>query len=154
MERHIIISHELPVLHIVRVFPPLLPVFRVLRCDANITDGRVEPHVENLVLEALQRHLGAPHQVPGDAPGLETPLDPSRCCNPRVVAPPLSALLEPFLEALLDLEKLQEEMIAAPHLEGAGAELAPGIHELHSVDQLPALVTLVTPGVLVPEHSG
>ena len=42
------LGHELEVLDPFGVLPPLFPLVRVARGDADVTDGRVEPHVEHL----------------------------------------------------------------------------------------------------------
>ena len=42
------LCHELEVLYAVWVLPPLLPLVRVARRDADVADRRVEPHVKHL----------------------------------------------------------------------------------------------------------
>ena len=48
VEGNVVLGHELPVLHVVRVLPPQLPLRRVLRRDADVPDRGVEPYVEHL----------------------------------------------------------------------------------------------------------
>ena len=48
------------------------PVVCIVGCDGDVADGRIEPHIEDLVLIARPRDLCAPLQVPGDAPQLQT----------------------------------------------------------------------------------
>ena len=45
VEGHVVLGHELPVLNILRVLPPLLPVLCVLGGDADVPDGGVKPDV-------------------------------------------------------------------------------------------------------------
>ena len=47
------LGHELEVLDAVGVLPPLFPLVRVARRDADVADGRVEPHVEHLGRDAV-----------------------------------------------------------------------------------------------------
>ena len=58
------------------VLPPLGPLVRVARRDADVADGGVEPGVEHLVREPLERHGYPPLEVPRDAPRLQTLLQP------------------------------------------------------------------------------
>ena len=76
MERNIVLGHELPVLHIVRILPPPLPLLGVLSCDADVSDGGVKPDIEHLALVAIQWDWGTPLEVSRDASLLETSLDP------------------------------------------------------------------------------
>jgi hypothetical protein len=48
VEGDIVLSHELVIADIFRVLPPLLPLVGVVRGDADVPDGSVEPYVENL----------------------------------------------------------------------------------------------------------
>jgi len=63
MERYVVLADELEELHFVGALPPILPVEALLVARAGsyryITDGRVEPNVEDLVLEARLGHRDA-----------------------------------------------------------------------------------------------
>jgi hypothetical protein len=48
VEGDIVLSHKLIIADIFRVPPPLLPLVGVVRGDADVPDGSVEPYVEDL----------------------------------------------------------------------------------------------------------
>ncbi len=50
VEGDIVLGHELVVSNVFRVLPPFLPFTSVVGGDADVTDGSVEPHVEDLKL--------------------------------------------------------------------------------------------------------
>lgn len=53
-------THELDKLDILRVLPPLLPIFaQEVGRDGDVSDRGIKPHVEHLVAEAILRHRGA-----------------------------------------------------------------------------------------------
>ncbi|KAI3479573.1 hypothetical protein L1887_58385 [Cichorium endivia] len=63
VEAHVVLAHELVELDVVRVLPPLLPLVGVVCGDARVADGRVEPHVQHLVLHALDGDGHTPLEV-------------------------------------------------------------------------------------------
>ena len=68
VERHIILAHELNQLHIVWVLPPGPPICHIVGSDADVTNGGVKPHIEDLVLIAGSGDCCTPLQVSSDAP--------------------------------------------------------------------------------------
>ena len=76
MERYVVLAHELVQLDILGVLPPLLPILGVSGSDGGVTNGGIEPDIEDLVLPARQRHRGTPFEVTGDATQLEALLEP------------------------------------------------------------------------------
>jgi hypothetical protein len=76
VECDIVLSHKLEALNVVSwLFPPLLPLIDIVCGDGDIADRRIEPDIEYLVLELLERYGRAPLEVPGDAPSGEALVD-------------------------------------------------------------------------------
>ena len=67
VEGNVVLSHKLVELDIVGVLPPLLPLVGVVSGDRDVSDRGIEPHVEHFRSEFLQRHLGSPLEITGDA---------------------------------------------------------------------------------------
>ena len=67
VEGLVVLGHELPVLHIIRVLPPLFPVLQLLGRDADVPDGGDQTDVEDLVLQPREGDRGFQFQVNGDA---------------------------------------------------------------------------------------
>lgn len=79
MERNIIFAHELIKLDVV-VFidpPPLVILLKQISRDRNVSYWRVEPYIENLLFELLQRNTHTPFQISSNAFGLEPFLQPT-----------------------------------------------------------------------------
>lgn len=70
MELNIVLAHELLLLHLL-VLPPVAPVVRVVRGDADVADRGVKPHLEHLVFEPGDWNGRAPLEVTRDAPLFE-----------------------------------------------------------------------------------
>lgn len=50
MELDVVFAHELLLLHLL-VLPPVAPLVSLVRCDRDLADWRVKPHLEHFVLE-------------------------------------------------------------------------------------------------------
>ena len=72
MERDIVLTHELVELDVLLVLPPLFPLVSVGSCDGDVTNWRVKPNVENLVLKFLKRDSSSPFEITSDATTKET----------------------------------------------------------------------------------
>ena len=79
MERDIILTHELVKLNVLLVLPPLFPLVSVASCDGDITDWRVKPNVEDLVLKFLYRDSSSPFEITSDATTEQTLLKHRIC---------------------------------------------------------------------------
>ncbi len=67
VEGDVVFAHELEQLHVL-IDPPLLVVLLQQVCsDRDVSDRSIEPHVEDLLLELLDRHRHTPFQVTGYA---------------------------------------------------------------------------------------
>ncbi len=78
VEGYVIFAHELVKLDVLRVLPPLLPVFLCIAgSNGQVADGGIEPHIEDLVGILLQWDGCAPFEVTGDASTLQTLLKKS-----------------------------------------------------------------------------
>ncbi len=79
---------EVVVIYVLVRLEPLFPVLlRVVCRNGEVANGRVEPHVEDLVLEAGQRHGRAPFQVASDTAWLQALLEPGLGDHGRRVRP-------------------------------------------------------------------
>ncbi len=130
--------------------PPLLGVALVLSpLDAGreVADHRLEPHVDTFVLVALQGHLDAPRHVPGYRAGAKAV---SQHIHGEVedVRAPVPLVLQPLRQPLGEGREVQEEMLCFPDHGGAAVELAAGLDQFRGVQGPPAIVTLVTSGVV------
>lgn len=72
VERDIILTHELVKLNVLLVLPPLFPLVSVASCDGDVTNWRVKPNVENLVLKFLNWDSSSPFEITSDAATEET----------------------------------------------------------------------------------
>lgn len=60
VEGDVVLAHELEELHVLADPPVLVGLLEVVGSDRDVADGRVEPHVEDLLLELLDRHRDSP----------------------------------------------------------------------------------------------
>lgn len=152
MEGDVVLAHELVELDVLRVLPPLVPLLlRVVGRDRQVADGRVEPHVEHLVLVLLDGNGRAPLEVAGDAPALEALLE-QRARELYRVGGPLALLgsaLEPLLVDRLNLGQVDEDVLRLADLGRRARDLRLRVDQLRRVKQLPALVALVASRVVV-----
>ena len=79
MKRDIVLSDELEKFDLVGIFPPGLPLVRVVCGDRDIPYGRIEPDIEHLVSETLFRNRDSPLEVAGYAAFLQPVADPGLC---------------------------------------------------------------------------
>ncbi|XP_040374999.1 uncharacterized protein LOC121052937 [Rosa chinensis] len=99
VEWHIVLAHKLIQFDILRILPPLVLVIRsVTLGDGDVSNRRIEPHVEYLVPEAIMRNLNPPLEIPRNA-ALPKPLsEPGICDLNRILAPtPLHRCLTDIL---------------------------------------------------------
>lgn len=100
MERHVVLSHKLIQIDVRILFgnPPFLELVGVGFQYRHVPDGRVEPHVEHFISEALQRHGHTPLQISGNATGLEALSQPCPSYDLRIVRPIRRRLLHPVVK--------------------------------------------------------
>ena len=67
VERDVVLAHELVELDILLVLPPLLPLVGVGGCNRDVTNRGIEPDIEDLLSEFLDRDRRAPLKVASDA---------------------------------------------------------------------------------------
>eukprot|EP00166_Cyanidium_caldarium_P000929 ctg_1404.g427 len=130
---------------------PSIPITPCRRGDAEVTDGRVEPHIEHLVGETVQRHRNAPLQIAGDAARFQAVAQPAAGHGQRVVAPAaaLGCRVDPSLQRIGQARQLQEEVARGTHLGHTAGQRRSRSHQLGRVQQVAALVALIALGVLV-----
>ena len=150
VEGHVVLAHELEELDVV-VDPPILVVFlQQVGSDGDVADRSIEPHIEHLLLELLDRHSHAPLQVAGDALRLQAHVRPGLSDRDRVLRPLalLRGRVDPFLELVLDLWQVDEEVHGGPHLGLFLADEAEVVDQFRrGIEGLLALVALVAPCV-------
>mmetsp|Transcript_24631 Transcript_24631/g.66990 ORF Transcript_24631/g.66990 Transcript_24631/m.66990 type:complete len:386 (+) Transcript_24631:1586-2743(+) len=132
--------------------PPLPPALaRIAGGDGDVADGRVEPHVEDLVLHALEGHGHTPLEVARDAPRLQAPLDPCLRRRDGVVCPEAvhGRLVNPLNERLCECRQIEVHVVRGPRHGRGARRRAPRVDELRGVEQLAALVALVAARVVV-----
>ena len=153
VEGDVVLAHELHQTDLLGVAPPLLPLLGVVGGDTDIADRGIEPHIEHLVLVALQGHGSSPLQVTGDATRLETVLDPAVGDVDGVGRPTVldGGLSHPLLELLSLLGQVEEEVLggALLHYVRRTALLAEGVLQLGGVQEVAAFIALITSGLLI-----
>ena len=90
MKRDVVLADELEQLHLVPVLPPRFPLVGVIRGDRDVSDRRIEPDVDHLLLEAFDRHRDAPLEVARDRSFFQTVANPGVGHLERVLCPPAS----------------------------------------------------------------
>lgn len=146
VEGDVVLAHELEELHVLTDPPGLVALLQQVRSDRDVTDRRVEPHVEHLLLELLDRHTHSPLQVPRYALRLQPHVRPRFRDSDRVLGPfaVLGSVADPLLELVLDLWEVDEEVDGLAHLRGLLADVAEIVLELSGrVEGLLALIALV-----------
>ena len=151
VERHVVLSHELIVLNVLRRLEPALPFARVVGRNGKVADGRVEPHIEDLVLEAGERYLCAPLEIACDAARLEALLQPRLGDHSGRVCPValLDGREQPLLESRGHLRQIEKQVLRRFDNGRRGARLAPRVAEIDGVYQLATLVALISARVHV-----
>ena len=76
MEWDIVLSDELEKLCILRIPPPVFPVFNLVSCYRDVSDRSIEPDIEDLVLIAWLVDRDSPLQIAGDASLLKPVAEP------------------------------------------------------------------------------
>ena len=99
------------------ILPPLLPcapllwlLVAQLLSVADVTDGRIKPHVEHLAFSTLHGHGNAPVQVTGDGTRFQSAVEPALALAIHVGAPFLMSLQNPVFKPRLILVERQIPM--------------------------------------------
>lgn len=151
MEGNVVLAHKLVQADVLRVVPPLLPLIRVVCCDGNVTNASVEPDVQDLLIVASKRNLGAPLQVTGNTSRLEALLQP-RICDVNTVRRPctlLARLCRPFLDLCLELVQQQVNVFCLSCDGCCAIELAARFLQIQRIKKMSTLVALVSSCILV-----
>ena len=153
MESSVVFAHELVQLDILRILPPLLPVFvlssQVVGGDRDVADRSVKPDIEHLVL--VIRHLSAPLQIPGDTSTMETFIQQLSSELGGILRPVSfdTDLLDPLSEIGRDLGQVDEDVLGGLRLGLVVAKSASWVDQLNGIDQFAAAIALITTGVIV-----
>lgn len=77
MESDIVFAHELVEFDLFLILPPFLPLRSIASSNGDVTNWRVEPNVEDLILVFFKGHCSSPLKVTRDASSNETTLEHS-----------------------------------------------------------------------------
>ncbi|KAI5297226.1 hypothetical protein KEM55_004994, partial [Ascosphaera atra] len=151
VERNVILAQELIKLNILRVPPPLLPFRGIVGGDGWITDTGFKPHVEDFVIEALERNRHTPLHITGNAAILQALLQPGLSDDTAVLrpAPFLHGCLGPLLDFRLKLVETKMDVFRSLAHRRRTVELAAGLDQLKGIKQVAALVALISSGVII-----
>ena len=72
MESDIVFAHELIELHILLILPPLSPLISVISSDRDVANRCIEPDIENLVRELIERDRCSPFEITCNAASMKT----------------------------------------------------------------------------------
>jgi len=147
VESDVIFSHKLVELNILFVLPPFLPLIIIICSDRNVADRRIEPHIEHLVGQFLERDWRAPLEVSCDHSFLESSVKEVLSERPRVLRPVWRNLGHELFKLRLDLWQVDEDVLSL--LDGwcGTASAALGVNKLKCVEQLRASIALITFGI-------
>jgi hypothetical protein len=114
VEWHVVLAEKLDVVDVIRLPPPFAPVAGLfLLCPflrrREISDRRIEPDIEYLMLEALSRHQDAPGEITGDATVAKFGAEAAFRKRAHERRPALAAV-EPGLQTIDKLRLPQEQM--------------------------------------------
>ena len=129
MEGNIVLGHEFVMDDLFAILPPAFPFFRVASRDAQIPNGGIKPHVEDLhtnskqviitvldksqvqfchlVSVSFKRDRSAPFQVTRYATWLQAFLNPGICNDAGVMSPSSCHTIHPSRQLILNLRWLK-----------------------------------------------
>ena len=113
MEGNVVLSHELVELYFVVVPPPLRVVLlQEVGGDRNIANRRIEPNIEHLLFELLERQRDSPFQVSSYTLWLKPHVGPGLSDCDGVICPVsfFGGNINPFFKFRLYLRQVDEEM--------------------------------------------
>ena len=160
MEGDVVLRHELGVADVrVDVVPPRLPVaaggVRPLLRRADVLDGGVEPHVEDLAFgrqlrPGVRRDGDAPVQVTGDRAVVQAFRQPLAGDGRRELRPVRLVPGHPLLDLVLQLRLEEEEVLGLPDLQVGGAgDRGARVDQVGGVQDAGAVLALVAAGLVV-----
>ena len=79
MESDVVFAHELIEFDLAVVLPPLFPFIGIVGCDRDVTNWRIEPHVEYLLFVFVKRDWCSPFEISSDAAANQTSLQHAVC---------------------------------------------------------------------------
>ena len=157
VEHDVVLAHEIQVAR-VGVLPPVAPglgrpaVHGPLDGRRQVADDRVEPDIDSLVvaLRVFGRHRDrhAPIEVAGDRPRLQILEQPER--EVPDVRAPMTLPLDPLGQLLRERRKVEEEVARFPEDRRRPVDLRARVDQVDRIELVPAVVALVTAGVLEP----
>ena len=149
MEHDIVLSYEVHQLGI-RALPPLLPVVRQeFDGIGDVTDGSVEPHVEDLALGTFHRHRNTPVEVAGHGTRLQTSVQPALYLTIDVGSPLLVAFENPFTKPRLVVLQRKIPMGGLFLYRLRTAQFGMRVDELFRAEGGSAFFALVAVGILI-----
>ena len=72
MESDVVFAHELIELHVLLILPPLFPLISVISRNRDVANRCVEPDIENLVRELIERDRCSPFEITCNASAMKT----------------------------------------------------------------------------------
>ncbi len=152
MEGNVVFADEIIAFCLFVLIPEIVPslvvpgyFFSPLLRRRKVADDGLEPHVESLLLEALDRHRHAPLDIAGDGAVAQSLFEiPLR--QAADVGPPVGLPGHPFFQPLLKSTQLEEEVLRVPGDGGGPADAAVRLDKLGDVEGLAAGVALVAAG--------
>ncbi len=148
----VVLPDELEQLHLLRVLPPVLrPAVSESGGHRDVADRRVEPDVKHLVLKPLQGHRNPPFEVPGNRPLPQPVTDPPLGHLDRVAGPLAldAGSGHPLLQLRQNRRQIDVEVGGFPDHRSRSVHGTAGIDEVRGIEQLAAVLALITAGILV-----
>jgi len=158
VECRVILAHELVKLNVIVVLPPLFPIIilstKVACGDRNVTNGCIEPYIEDLVLIALFWHGCTPFKVSCDASTMESISD-ELVCEPFGIITPLSLnrlLIDILLELWGCLGEIDVNMLGLDWNGSVATDGALWVNQFDCFNKLTTAIALVTSTILIATH--
>ena len=157
MKCHIILAHELHILHILRAFigaPPVFPISPSFRspilCRCDIFNRSIKPHVENFAVKAVSDLAvligdgNAPFQIARNGTvtqALVEPFQRNRCRKGR----PAFGLIHPIAKLIGHVRLFKVKMVRIAHLDVFTARhRRVWVYQINGIQKLAAIITLVS----------
>ena len=142
VENDVVLADEMHHLGVL-VLPVFFPVGRQILGRRDVTDRRVEPHVQHLPLGTLDRNGNPPIQVAAHRAGLQSQIEPAFALPVHVDLPLLMLFEYPFAQKLLVLVQRQEPVRRLAHHRNRPGNGAVRIDQVGRAQRTAALLALI-----------
>ena len=149
MEDDIVLADKVYQLGFLRL-PPFLPTLRKQFLSVgDVTDRRVEPHVEHLSFSSFYRHRNAPIQVTAHCTRQEVGIQPGLALSVDIGLPLLVLLENPLAEPRFILIQRQIPMLGHHLHRLAAAKRGLRVDQLFRAERAAAFLALVAIGIRI-----